>query len=149
MTDSIYRNGNGRLRMATGVVTLLLGFFIFLVGSGPWLFGLDRSPITGVVQIVVFMIGLGLICIGGYVSLASLWNGYQKTIAADIGLRLVGTGYVIALASGMADIFGFGSQPLPFLPHFGTLQAAGVMVGQAVIGLGFILMIPIRPTLSG
>jgi hypothetical protein len=105
---------------------------------------MDRSPIIGFVQIAVFLIGLAIISIGGYISLSSLWSGQQTSIAADIGLRLVATGYVIAVFAGMADIFGFGSQPLPKLPYFGPWQARGVEVGQFLIALGFLLMIPYR-----
>jgi hypothetical protein len=106
------------------------------------LFNLDRSPVTGFVQIAVFLVGLAIICIGGYFTLNALWNGSEKTIAADVGLRLVATGYVIAVASGMADVFGFGTHPFPKIPYFGPLQALGVMVGEAVIALGFFMLIP-------
>jgi hypothetical protein len=78
----------------------------------------------------------------GYITLNALWNDKQKTIAADIGLRLVATGYVIAFLSGLADIFGLGSHAYPDLPDFGPLQAVGVMVGQGVIAVGFLLLIP-------
>jgi hypothetical protein len=61
---------------------------------------------------------------------------------ADVGLRLVGTGYVIAVFTGMADIFGLGSQPLPMVPYFGPWQAVGVLIGQAVIALGLFMTIP-------
>jgi len=106
------------------------------------MFGLDRSPIIGFVQIAVFLVGLAIICIGGYISLTSLWREQPTSIAADIGLRLVATGYVIAVFAGMADIFGFGSHPLPALPFFGEWQARGVQVGQAFIALGFLLLLP-------
>ena len=108
----------------------------------PGIFGLDRSPVTGFVQIAVFLIGLALMCIGGYFGLNALWNGEEKTISADIGLRLVATGYVVAVASGMADIFGFGNHPFPNIPYFGPWQAVGVMIGEATIALGFILLVP-------
>ena len=52
---------------------------------------------------------------------------------ADFGLRLVSTGYVIAIFSGMADIAGMGSQPLPGVPYFGPWQATGVLIGEIVI----------------
>ena len=106
---------------------------------------MDRSPVTGFVQIAVFLIGLGMICIGGYLALNALWNGTEKTIAADIGLRLVSTGFVISVASGMADVFGFGSHPLPRIPYFGPWQAIGVMVGEAIIAIGFLMLIPVPP----
>jgi xanthine/uracil permease len=120
----------------------MVGFLIFLMGTSPELFGLDRSPVVGFVQITVFLIGLAVICIGGYLSLAAMWGGRQRTIAADIGLRLVATGYVVAVASGMADVFGFGNQPWPEIPSFGRWQARGVLLGEIIIAIGFLLLIP-------
>jgi hypothetical protein len=135
---------NGYIRNRIGLTFTLVGLLVFVLGAEPGLFGLDRSPVVGFVQIAVFLVGLAIICLGGYISLASFWNGLQKTIAADLGLRLVSTGYVIAVAAGMADVFGFGSQPFPQVPYFGPLQASGVIIGEAVIALGFLLMIPVR-----
>jgi hypothetical protein len=129
-------------RMRVGLGVTLLGMSIFVLGARPGWFGWDFSPVIGFVQIAVFEIGLALICIGGYLALASLWNHNPVSIAADIGLRMVCTGYVIAVFSGMADVFGFGSHLLPGVPYFGPLQALGMEVGQFFIGLGFILVIP-------
>lgn len=134
---------NWRLRAKIGLAVTLTSFFVFLIGARPGLFGLDRSPVVGFVQISVFLVGLAGICVGGYASLISLWMGQPTSIAADIGLRLVATGYVIAFFSGMADIIGVGSQTPPRMPFFGPLQALGVEVGQAFIGLGFLLLIPL------
>jgi hypothetical protein len=138
------RLSNGRFRVRTGLIILIIGFLTFLLGASPGLFNLDRSPAVGFVQIAVFLVGLAILCVGGYISLNGLWNGDPKTIAADIGLRLVSTGYVIAFVSGMADIFGFGSQSFPDLPYFGPWQARGVTLGEAVIAVGFLLLIPPR-----
>ncbi len=44
----------------------------------------------------------------------------------------------------MADLFGFGSQQYPLLPRLGQWQAIGVMVGQLVIAVGFIMLIPYK-----
>ncbi len=144
MTEKPRNTYNGELRVRLGLILTLVGFVIFLLGADPGLFRLDRSPVTGFVQIAVFLIGLAIICLGGYICLNGLWNGDPKTIAADIGLRLVTTGYVIAVFSGMADVFGFGSQPLPQIPYFGIRQATGVMIGEAVIAVGFLLLVPPR-----
>lgn len=135
---------NGKFRTRVGLLLTFVGFLVFVLGAYPALFGLDRSPVIGFVQIAVFLVGLALICVGGYLSLAGLWNGNQLSILADVGLRLVSTGYVIAVASGMADVFGFGTQPLPGIPYFGPWQEIGVLVGEVVIGVGFILLIPFR-----
>ena len=132
---------NHPLRKRLGLVLTFLGLFIFILGAEPSWFGLDRSPVTGFVQIAVFLVGLALICIGGYVALMSLWNGSQLSIMADIGARLVSTGYVVAVASGMADVFGFGSESLPRIPTFGVWQQRGVLFGEMMIAVGFLLMI--------
>ncbi|HLF91705.1 MAG TPA: hypothetical protein VI451_22385 [Anaerolineales bacterium] len=132
---------NHPVRKRFGVALALAGVLIFILGAEPSWFGMDRSPVTGFVQIAVFLIGLAFICIGGYVALISLWNGEQLTIVADIGSRLVSTGYVVAVASGMADVFGFGSEALPRIPTFGIWQQRGVLFGELVIASGFLLMI--------
>jgi hypothetical protein len=142
MNEDKSRKNNHSLRVRFGLVVVILGLLAFSLGADPSLFNLDRSPIVGFVQIAVFLIGLAMICLGGYVTLNTLWNSKEKTIAADIGYRLVSTGYVIAVASGMADVFGFGSQPFPYIPYFGPWQASGVMIGELIIIVGFFLLIP-------
>jgi hypothetical protein len=131
-----------RMRIRVGLSMTLSGLLVFLVGARPALFGLDRSPVVGFVQIAVFLVGLAIICMGGYISLMSFWRNGSRTIAADIGSRLVATGYVVAVFSGMADVFGLGSQSPPQVPFFGPWQAAGVEIGELVIAIGFMLLIP-------
>jgi len=136
-----------RTRIRTGLIITLAGFFIFIVGAKPDWLGWDRSPVVGFVQIAVFLVGLAIICLGGYIGLLALWGGSQRSIAADIGLRLVSTGYVISVFAGMADIFGMGTHPLPNVPYFGPVQATGVVLGEIVIGVGFLLLIPYRQSI--
>jgi hypothetical protein len=131
-----------RARTWFSMALALLGLFIFLLGARPSLFGLDRSPVVGFVQISVFVVGLGIICLGGYIGLTGFWKNSSRTIAADIGSRLVATGYVIAVFAGMADVFGMGTQTFPRVPFFGPWQATGVEIGQVLIAAGFILLIP-------
>jgi hypothetical protein len=145
MTDSpLVRKTNGETRIRIGLGVTILGLSIFLLGAEPGMFRLDRSPVVGFVQIAIFLVGLGFICIGGYISLAALWNGGSKTIASDIGLRMVCTGYVIAVACGMADIFGFGSNNYPTVPIFGIYQQSGVLLGELVIAIGLLMLIPFK-----
>lgn len=131
-------------RIRTGLALTLSGLVIFLIGARPGVFGLDRSPVIGFIQIAVFLVGLAGVCLGGYISLMALWRDRQTSISADIGLRLVATGFVIAVFAAMADIFGFGSHPFPGVPYFGAWQALGVEIGQAVIALGFLLIVPLH-----
>jgi hypothetical protein len=135
-----------RGRIRSGLFMVLCGLIIFLVGARPGFFGVDRSPVVGFVQIALFLVGLAIICLGGYVSMMAFWKKGSRTIPADIGTRLVTTGYVIAVFSGMADVFGFGTQMWPRVPFFGRWQAAGVEIGEAVIAIGFLLLLPYRGT---
>ncbi len=137
-------------RSRNGIIVTLLGLLIFVIGAKPDWLGLDRSPVVGFVQIGVFLVGLAIICIGGYISLAAQWRNGQRSILADIGLRLVATGYVVCVFAGMADVFGMGSHPLPdVVPFFGVWQARGVEIGQSLIALGFLLMIPYHHPIDG
>jgi hypothetical protein len=130
------------MRIRSGLSLVLLGLLVFLIGARPALFGLDRSPVVGFVQISVFLVGLAIMCIGGYITMMAFWRNGNRTIPADIGSRLVATGYVVAVFSGMADVFGFGTQVRPRVPFFGPWQAAGVQIGEALIAIGFLLLIP-------
>jgi len=56
----------------------------------------------------------------------------------------VSTGFVVALFSGMADVFGIGSHPLPGTPIFGVWQARGMEIGLALIAIGFVMMYPYK-----
>jgi hypothetical protein len=141
---SFFQKPLSRVRVRTGLIITLLGFFIFIVGAKPDWLNWDRSPVVGFVQIAVFLVGLAIICLGGYIGLLALWGGGQRTIAADIGLRLVSTGYVIAVFAGMADVFGMGAHPLPNVPYFGPVQATGVVIGEMFIAVGFLLLIPYK-----
>jgi hypothetical protein len=132
------------LRVRFSLTCVAIGLLIFVIGAKPNWFGWNRVDVVGFIQIVVFLVGLGLISIGGFVGIAALWGGEQRSILADFGSRLIGTGYVIAVFAGMADVFGMGAQTLPDTPYFGPLQAVGVFIGQIVIAIGFLMFIPYR-----
>jgi len=134
---------NGRFRANIGLGLTIAGFLIFIVGADPGLVNLDRSPYVGLVQTATFSFGLALICLGGYISFRVCQKrDSTQSLAQDIGIRLVATGYLISLISGMADVFGFGTQSWPSLPFFGPRQASGVVVGEVIIAAGFLLYLP-------
>ena len=136
-------------RLRAGLITTLAGYAALIMGARPSVFGMDRSPVIGFVQTAFFIIGIGIICIGGYITLMSFWPKNHVSLTADFGLRLVGTGFVIAVFTGMADVFGFGSHQLPSVPFFGPLQASGVVSGEGVIAIGLIMMISSSVHLAG
>lgn len=147
MTELNQTSPNRRLNnlfvRRTGLVLTGLGMLIFLLGAVPGWFGLDNSEAVGFVQVGVFSFGLMLICLGGSLALGSLWPRHWRSIAADIGLRVAWSGWVLAAIAAMADVFGLGTRPLSIsFTFFGHWQALGVMIGEAVILIGFLMMIP-------
>jgi len=129
-------------RVRFGLFFSFLGLIVFVLGAKPEWFNLAALPAVGFVQVTVLLVGLAFICIGGHTGLAALWGRQEKTIAADIGSRLISTGYVISAFSGLADVFGMSVKDNPKLPFFGPWQAAGVTVGMIIIAIGVLLLIP-------
>jgi hypothetical protein len=130
------------LRIRFSLICVGIGLFIFVIGAKPNWFGWSTIPEVGFFQVALFLAGLAVICIGGFIGISALWGKEQRSIVADFGSRLIGTGYVISVFAGMADIFGMGAQTLPDTPYFGPLQAVGVLFGQIVIAVGFLMFIP-------
>jgi len=136
-------NGYPLRRIQLGLIIAVGGFLIFLVGIKPELFQLDRSPVLGFIQITVMLVGMGLVCVGGYFATRGLWKDCRPSIAAELGMRIVSTGYIIAVFSGLADIFGLGSHPYPELtPYFGIWQARGIQIAEGFIAVGMLMMLP-------
>lgn len=130
-------------RIRFGLIVTISGFMVFLVGVKPELFLLDRSPVLGFVQISVMLAGLAIMCIGGYISINGLWRGRKRSIAAELGIRIISTGYIIAVFSGLADVLGLGSHPYPkHIPYFGVWQARGFQIAEGFIAIGILMMLP-------
>lgn len=129
-----------KIRIRIGLIFAVIGYILFILGLRPGLFNLDKSPVIGFVQISVCLIGLASMTFGSYLTLLAFWANEKKTLAADIGSRLISTGYVICVFTSMADIFGLGSHPLPDV-FFGPLQARGMEIGMVTIAIGFLLLI--------
>jgi hypothetical protein len=130
-------------RIQFGIMLTLVGLLIFFIGARPDLIGLDRSPVIGFIQIGVMLVGLAFICLGGFWAIFSLWNKRTLSIAAEIGMRFISTGYVVAVISGLADMFGLGSHPFAYVvPYFGIWQARGVQIGEGLIAIGLLMMFP-------
>ena len=138
--DSSLELGFPKFRLLAGLTITIIGYLLFLLGARPGLFGLDRSRVIGFVQIAVFLFGLAIITIGSYVALISFWPRGSTSLLADFGTRFISTGYVICVFMGLADIFGFGSHPLPNV-FFGPLQAHGVEFGMLIIAAGLLMLV--------
>jgi hypothetical protein len=136
---------SGKLRRYLGMILTAAGLALFTLGAKPGWFGLDGSEAIGFVQIGVFSFGLFVLSLGVVLSLDSLWPNGSRSIIADLGIRMVWTGYVFALFSATADLIGLGTRQFPyFLPFFGYWQASGVMAGEVMILTGALMMIPYK-----
>ena len=134
---------NRRMRRRLGMGLAVFGFALFLLGNRPDWFGLDRSDMIGYVQVSVFSLGLMFMCLGGVVLFNALWPKGERSILADLGMRLAFTGFVVAAISGMADVFGLGTRPLPeTTTFFGYWQARGVLIGEIIMIISFLMMFP-------
>jgi hypothetical protein len=139
-----------RLRVDLSILMAVLGFLIVVIGTRPEIFGLSHKPGIGFVKLAVFLVGLGILCLGGYIGIAAFWKNTERSLLADIGIRIVATGYVVSFFSGMADVFGLGSQaPSPTNMFFGPLQAAGIELGELIILVGFLMFIPYQRRRAG
>jgi len=123
------------------MTVVLLGLFIFLIGIAPDLIGMDRSPVVGFVQVGVWLTGLAALLLGTYLTIRVIRNGRNQTLRADVGVRLMATGYVVAAAASLADFIGIGSHTLPGLV-FGHLQVLGLVLGVLVSLVGVVLFWP-------
>jgi ABC-type Co2+ transport system permease subunit len=133
-----------QIRRARRWMTMvLLGLFIFLIGVRPNLIGMDRSPVVGFVQIGVWLTGLAILLLGAYATVHVIRNGIETSLRADIGIRLIATGYVIAGVASLADFIGVGAQRMPNIA-FGPVQVIGLAIGVLVSLLGLILYWPLR-----
>jgi len=59
---------------------------------------------------------------------------------------LAWTGLIVAILSALADMIGVGTRPFPeFQIFFGYWQARGVIAGELIMIVGFLMMIPFKP----
>ncbi|GMR10119.1 MAG: hypothetical protein BMS9Abin28_0940 [Anaerolineae bacterium] len=120
---------------------VLIGLFIFMIGIYPNLIGMDRSPVVGFVQIGVWLLGLGILLLGSTLTVRVIRNGHPNSLRSEVGLRLIATGYVFAVAASFADFLGIGSHTLPGI-SYGPLQVTGLALGVLVSLFGVILYWP-------
>ncbi|HSN94204.1 MAG TPA: hypothetical protein VLR89_03975 [Anaerolineaceae bacterium] len=129
-----------RTRSQLGLTISFIGFTILIFGLKPEVFGLSSSLSVGFAQILAFLIGLGILVWGATIALSAFWPKGNQSLLADFGVRVIATGYIICVFTGLADAFGFGTNPLPDV-FMGGLQRRGVIIGMSVILIGLVMMI--------
>lgn len=137
-------NGRRRVRLiAFWVMVIATGLVSFLIGINPDMVKLNRVSAIGFVQMALWLVGLGLMIVGAFAVVHILRRGRRPSLRADIGVRLVATGYVITATASLADFLGIGTH-LPSDLRFGRLQWSGFVFGIAVSLLGLLLYLPLR-----
>ncbi len=138
-----------QVRWARYWMTLVfIGFMIFIIGVQPDLIGMNRSEVVGFVQVDVWLVGLAILLVSAYASVRVIRNHRPMSLRADIGVRLIATGYVVSAAASLADFVGLGAQHLPYVA-FGPIQVIGLATGVAISLLGLLLYWPRNPKPKG
>ena len=129
-------------RFAIWMAIAVVGAGLFLLGINPDIIGMNRSRAVGFVQIGAWLLGLAVVLVGGFGAVRAIRQGRPTSLRADIGLRLIATGYVAAATASLADFIGIGSHFPPQI-YFGPLQRLGLVVGIGTSLLGVVLYLPI------
>ncbi|MEJ2570215.1 MAG: hypothetical protein P8Y98_06705 [Anaerolineales bacterium] len=134
-----------QIRWARYWMTLVfVGFMIFIIGIQPDLIGMNRSEVVGFIQVDVWLVGLAILLASAYACVRVIRNHRPMSLRADIGVRLIATGYVVSAAASLADFIGLGAQHLPYVA-FGPIQVIGLATGVAISLLGLLLYWPRNP----
>jgi len=122
-------------------VLAIVGIVAFIIGIDPDLIGMNITPVVGLAQMSLWLAGLALVLIGGYAAVRIVRNGRPSSLRAEIGTRLMATGFVFAAVASMADYMGIGTQRFPNL-SFGNVQVFGLVFGIVVSLIGLVLYWP-------
>lgn len=134
-----------KARDFTGLILSFIGLVTMIIGLKSEWFWPYGSPGIGFAQMMLFLAGLALLSVGGYMSLNTIWKKEERSILADFGSRFIATGYVIAIFAGLSDYMGInvlGTETK--LIYFGPWEEIGIEIGMFVIALGLLMMIPYR-----
>jgi hypothetical protein len=121
---------------------VLVGLVLIALSVWADLIGLDLTPGFGLFQVLGSLLGITSLTIAAYLFLA---GGQQpageRTLLADVGIRMGLTGLLACYVSGLADMLGVGThQGARFeRPFFGPLQIAGLIRGLFLVLFGLVL----------
>ncbi len=131
-------------RQIRWAMLVIIGLLMFVVGISPGLIGMDRSRVIGFIQMGVWLTGLGLVLLGAFLAVRVVRNGRPMSLRAEIGTRLIATGFVVSATASLADFLSIGSHRLPWV-YFGPLQVGGLVAGVVVSLFGVLLYWPRTP----
>jgi hypothetical protein len=136
---------NGRINQGRAIATIVLfviGTLLSVISLAAEILDLNFTPGFGIIQMVQLLIGLTCLTLAGFLHLRSLRPpGSERSLQADIGIRLAATGLVFAFVSGLSDLVGIGTHVAPEFerPFVGPLQLGGIILGVLSITAGLLL----------
>jgi uncharacterized membrane protein len=136
-----------RLTYATTLTLFTLGLLCVGLAMGAPFLNVDNTPGFGMIQMMVFLIGLTLLTLAGFLQISTLrQTDTPRSLQADIGIRLGATGLVFAYISGLSDLLGIGTHIEPNFarPSVGWLQLIGLGLAIVLITLGMVLFFTSR-----
>jgi hypothetical protein len=125
-----------------GIAVAALGGVLSFMGLFPGVTGVDPTTGIGVVQVLLILVGYGLLIFGTMIYLkVTFYLQVPSNLGQQIGIRLAMTGLLFAALCGMADIFGFGSHNRTETGDIflGALQAFGIIACFMLSSAGVIL----------
>jgi hypothetical protein len=128
-----------RVRRAAMLASFLLGLALIVVAALAEFLDLGLTPGFGVLQTLVFLLGVTSLTIAGYLYLSKRRPAdAPRSLQADIGIRLSLTGLVLSYVCGFADLIRIGTHVQPEFdrPFIGPLQLSGLALGLLLILAG-------------
>lgn len=121
---------------------IFLGIAFVVAAAALEILNLGPTPGFGVLQTLVFLLGITALTVAVYLYLRGLRPpDAPRSLQADIGVRLSATGLVLCYVCGFADLIRIGTHVQPDFerPFIGPLQLGGLVVGLVVLIAGIIL----------
>jgi hypothetical protein len=131
-----------RVRRAAMLASFFLGLALVVTAAIVEIYHLGPTPGFGVLQTLVFLLGVTALTAAGYLYLSKLRpSDAPRSLQADIGIRLSLTGLVLSYVCGFADLIRIGTHVQPEFdrPFIGPLQLGGLLLGLLVILAGMVL----------
>src|SRR5579863_10069570 len=125
-----------------GIAVGGLGLILTLIGLFPTITGINPTPGFGIVKTVTVLTGFCVLILGALIFVQSVYYpGQPHTLAQEIAVRLSLTGLLIAIASGLADVLGYGSNPPGpnSRPMLGPYKMAGLIGGFLIAAVGVLI----------
>ncbi|MBK7895963.1 MAG: hypothetical protein WAS33_23110 [Candidatus Promineifilaceae bacterium] len=140
------------VRLRRNVTLTLFGIGIIFVAFslGAEFLGLNITPGFGMVQMFQLLLGITALTAALFFHINALRQEMERSLQADIGVRLAATGLVFAYITGLSDLIQIGTHVEPQFerPFVGPLQLGGLALAVLVIIVGLALYYTSRGTRS-